>query len=436
MAALSCCTTPAAIAQQTVEALPRILDYLQTRGDTIVPLSTLLGHDARRLDAAGRTRAAIAHPFRSAAPGFAIFHAREEFLWAFMIVATALVVLRTLIVIWLAARFRRGSRRRILAGADQRGHRCLQRGKVIAETLRAVLATDYAGADGSAWSWTMARAIRRPPKWKRSRGDDPRVRLLRQENRGKARACSAALARVQHEIVVFLDADTHCQRDTLRACSSAVCATSASARFRVTRKSATCAVSSRDARRWNTPAASISIGAPTRAGIASRLFPARSARCASRHRRVPAASASTRWPKTPISPWPCTSGDNRIVYVPDAIAWTEAPETVRTLARQRFRWAYGTLQCLWKHRDMVFNWSYRALGWFSLPSVWFFQIILVALTPHGRFFPARFAPIRRLARGAAVRRRLSRHGRDPGHARLHSGARIRFCAPGGFCRCA
>src|SRR5882724_8391831 len=71
----------------------------------------------------------------------------------------------------------------------------------------------------------------------------------------------------------------------------------------------------------------------------------------------------------------------RIVYVPQAIGWTEAPESVRTLARQRFRWAYGTLQCLWKHRDMIFNWNYRALGWFSLPSVWFFQIILVAVTP-------------------------------------------------------
>src|SRR5260370_2048662 len=72
----------------------------------------------------------------------------------------------------------------------------------------------------------------------------------------------------------------------------------------------------------------------------------------------------------------------RIVYVHGAIGWTEAPESVRTLARQRFRWAYGTLQCLWKHRDMVFNWNYRALGWFSLPSVWFFQIILVAVTPR------------------------------------------------------
>jgi peptidoglycan-N-acetylglucosamine deacetylase len=61
----------------------------------------------------------------------------------------------------------------------------------------------------------------------------------------------------------------------------------------------------------------------------------------------------------------------RIAYVSDAIAWTEAPETFATPARQRSRWAYGTLQCLWKHRDMVFNLNYRALDWLSLPSIWF-----------------------------------------------------------------
>src|SRR5204863_9182177 len=67
----------------------------------------------------------------------------------------------------------------------------------------------------------------------------------------------------------------------------------------------------------------------------------------------------------------------RSVYVPGAVAWTEAPETVRTLSRQRFRWAHGHLQCLWKHRHMVCNWRDRGLDWFSLPSIWFCQIILV-----------------------------------------------------------
>jgi cellulose synthase/poly-beta-1,6-N-acetylglucosamine synthase-like glycosyltransferase len=70
-----------------------------------------------------------------------------------------------------------------------------------------------------------------------------------------------------------------------------------------------------------------------------------------------------------------------ICYAPRAVAWTEAPETIRTFAKQRFRWAFGTLQCLWKHRDMLFDGKYRALGWFSLPSAWFFNILLVALGP-------------------------------------------------------
>ena len=113
----------------------------------------------------------------------------------------------------------------------------------------------------------------------------------------------------------------------------------------------------------------------------------------------------------------------RIVYVPDAIAWTEAPETVRALTRQRSRWAYGTLQCLWKHRDMVFNWNYRALGWFSLPSIWFFQIILVAVTPMVDLFLLASLPIWRVERGVAVRHHIPGDGRDPRHARLHVGAR-------------
>ena len=76
--------------------------------------------------------------------GFRVYHSIEEFLWAFMIVATALVVVRTLIVIWLAARFRRPPRTNfvepisvVIAAYNEE--------KLIAETLRTLLATDYAG---------------------------------------------------------------------------------------------------------------------------------------------------------------------------------------------------------------------------------------------------------------------------------------------------
>src|SRR5438477_3201390 len=76
--------------------------------------------------------------------GFRIYHALEEFLWAFMIVATALVVIRTLIVIWLAYRFRR-SPRSDFAGPISIVIAAFNEGKVIADTLRSLLATDYKG---------------------------------------------------------------------------------------------------------------------------------------------------------------------------------------------------------------------------------------------------------------------------------------------------
>jgi cellulose synthase/poly-beta-1,6-N-acetylglucosamine synthase-like glycosyltransferase/peptidoglycan/xylan/chitin deacetylase (PgdA/CDA1 family) len=40
----------------------------------------------------------------------------------------------------------------------------------------------------------------------------------------------------------------------------------------------------------------------------------------------------------------------RVVYAPDAIAWTEAPASLGQLWRQRYRWCYGTMQAMWKHR--------------------------------------------------------------------------------------
>src|SRR3954464_724720 len=129
--------------EQTVEALPRILEYLKTRGDSIVSISTLLGTTRDALMPSTDTKPRTLTHFVSSA-GFRIFHAAEEFLWAFMIVATALVVLRTLTVIWLAARFRRSWPRDfvepisvIVAAFNE--------DKVIAETLRSLLANDYPG---------------------------------------------------------------------------------------------------------------------------------------------------------------------------------------------------------------------------------------------------------------------------------------------------
>jgi cellulose synthase/poly-beta-1,6-N-acetylglucosamine synthase-like glycosyltransferase/peptidoglycan/xylan/chitin deacetylase (PgdA/CDA1 family) len=362
---------------QTVEALPRILDWLHTRGDTIVPLSTLLGTSRDAVMPLIQPAARSVTQIVSSA-GFRVYHAIEEFLWSFLIVATALVVARTLVVIWLAYRFRRLAKQDfntpvsiVMAAYNE--------GKVIGGTLKSLLDTDYSGEfeiivvdDGSA-DETSAEVERVAEM-------DPRVRLLRQENRGKARALQRALNSVRHEIVVFIDADTHFQRDTLRLliepfADEMIGAVSGHAKVgnlrtfiaRCQSLEYTCGfnLDRRAYTRWNcitvVPGA---ISAIRKAAIDE----------------AGGLSLQTLAEDTDLT-LALHKDRQRIVYVPQAIAWTEAPESVRTLARQRFRWAYGTLQCLWKHRDMIFNWNYRALGWFSLPSVWFFQIILVAVTP-------------------------------------------------------
>ena len=362
---------------QTVEALPRILDWLHTRGDTIVPLSTLLGttRDAVMPSVQGNAQS-LSRLVSST--GFRVYHSIEQFLWAFMIVATALVVVRTLIVIWLAYRFRRGPKTDfaepisvVIAAYNEE--------KVIAETLRTLLATDYKGeievvvVDDGSRDHTAAEV-------ERVASTEARVRLLQQENHGKARALQRGLAAARNGIVVFIDADTQCQRDTLPRllepfADARIGAVSGHAKVgnlrtfiaRCQALEYTCGfnLDRRAYNRWNC----ITVVPGAISAIRKDAI-----------NEAGGLSLQTLAEDTDLT-LSLHKHQQRILYVPDAIAWTEAPESVRTLARQRSRWAYGTLQCLWKHRDMVFNWNYRALGWFSLPSVWFFQIILVAVTP-------------------------------------------------------
>jgi cellulose synthase/poly-beta-1,6-N-acetylglucosamine synthase-like glycosyltransferase len=64
----------------------------------------------------------------------------------------------------------------------------------------------------------------------------------------------------------------------------------------------------------------------------------------------------------------------KVVYSPDAVGYTEAPETVRGFIRQRVRWMYGTLQTVWKHRSLTFRPRYGALGFYTIPSIYIFQM--------------------------------------------------------------
>ena len=71
----------------------------------------------------------------------------------------------------------------------------------------------------------------------------------------------------------------------------------------------------------------------------------------------------------------------RVVYVEDARAWTEAPSSLRALWRQRYRWSYGTLQAVWKHRAAMWRRGESRIGRRGLPYLVLFQITLPLLAP-------------------------------------------------------
>ncbi|MEO3745019.1 bifunctional polysaccharide deacetylase/glycosyltransferase family 2 protein [Plantactinospora sp. B5E13] len=84
----------------------------------------------------------------------------------------------------------------------------------------------------------------------------------------------------------------------------------------------------------------------------------------------------------------------RVPYEGRAIAWTEAPATLRQLWRQRYRWCYGTLQAMWKHRRSVREQGAGGrLGRRALPYLTVFQVLLPLTAPavdvfavYGLFF--------------------------------------------------
>jgi cellulose synthase/poly-beta-1,6-N-acetylglucosamine synthase-like glycosyltransferase len=75
------------------------------------------------------------------------------------------------------------------------------------------------------------------------------------------------------------------------------------------------------------------------------------------------------------SPW-------RVVYAPDAIAWTEAPSSLRQLWRQRYRWSYGTMQAMWKHRRAVIEHGPSGrFGRYCLTYLALFHVLLPLIAP-------------------------------------------------------
>ena len=369
--------------QATLEALPRIIHELRGRGFKFVPVSTL----------GGWTRDQVMPPLppsesiftRTDTVAFLLLSTAGWLLqWAFLIgiilgLGRLLVIGTLALAQWLRSR----RREREHAGEQYEPFVSIivpayNEEFVIEATIRSLLNSDYDNLeiivvdDGSQ---------DRTSEVVRERfAEEPLVRLFTEANAGKSTALNFGLRHAQGEVIVALDADTQFPAHTIRAL----------ARRFVDPQTGAVAGNAKVGNRINIVTRWQALEYITSQNMDRRAFA--SLNCIT---VVPGAVGA--WRKDLIEKCGGFSSDTlaedqdltlqirklgyKIGYEETAIGWTEAPQTLRMLAKQRFRWAYGTLQCLWKHRDAMFRPGYGALGFVAMPNVWIFQILFPLISP-------------------------------------------------------
>jgi cellulose synthase/poly-beta-1,6-N-acetylglucosamine synthase-like glycosyltransferase/spore germination protein YaaH/peptidoglycan/xylan/chitin deacetylase (PgdA/CDA1 family) len=364
---------------RTVQALPRIIDGLRAKGYEFVSVSSLLG----------QTRAQVMPPLTheewlmARADAF-IF---DAFRWfrlgiAFIFMSGILLVSGRALIIGLLAL----AEKLRPAPEDHPEYQpqvsviipAYNEESVIVDTVRSALTSNYSKLeivivdDGS---------IDRTAELVRGNfGHDPRVRLLLQANRGKPAALNNALREVTGEIVVSIDADTMVDSEVIpllvrHFADPKVGAVAGNVKVMNRNRWLT---------RWQALEYITSQNLEKRAFDLLNCIPV-----------VPGAAGA--WRANLLRGTGGFSGDTvaedtdltltirrngwKILYDEDAIARTEVPDTVEALIRQRFRWTFGTLQAVWKHRDAVGKPRYGTLGWVAIPNIFLFQILLPLVSP-------------------------------------------------------
>ncbi|HXD23538.1 MAG TPA: glycosyltransferase, partial [Gemmatimonadaceae bacterium] len=250
---------------------------------------------------------------------------------------------------------------------------------VIVQTVQSLLAQKYDGAlhvivvdDGSPDD-TFANA-------ERAFRGDPRVTVLSKPNGGKASALNYGISHSTEEIVVCLDADTQFEPETIAELVAPL------ARPEVGAVAGNAKVGNRVnlVTRWQALEYVTSQNLDRRAfSLLNCITVIPGAVGAWRRSALVEAGGFTH--DTLAEDQDLTIAIRKhghvIAYAERAIAWTEAPDTLSTLSRQRFRWSFGTLQCAWKHKDALFRRKYGTLGSVALPNTWLFGLLLTALSP-------------------------------------------------------
>ncbi|NKJ42799.1 MULTISPECIES: glycosyltransferase [unclassified Novosphingobium] len=370
---------------QTVAALPRIIEQLQAQGYRFVPVSTLAG--MKRDDVMPVVKGWDLVAVQLDIGIFAVLAAALATLnWTFFF-AIALGTLRALGLTGLALfPQRRVDLPWLNRAPDVPPYQprvtviipAYNEERVIEASVHRILASTYPALsvivadDGSkdATSQIVTDAF----------GGDPRVTLMTLVNGGKASALNRALAAADGEIIVALDADTQFEPETIGKL----------VRWFEKPEIGAVAGNAKVGNRVNLVTRWQAVEYVTAQNIERRALTRFDAIMV-----VPGAVGA--WRREALNdvggyPEDTLAEDQdltiaiqrhgwKVAYDEDAVAWTEAPETLRALGKQRFRWAFGTLQCLWKHRAVVAQQRPSGLAFIGIPQAWLFQIAFAIASP-------------------------------------------------------
>ncbi len=365
---------------RTVAALPGLIDTLRARGYRLVSVAELAGMSPQQaMPLSGR------NPLELTLDriGFGFVHGLEVCMETLFISAIVLGLARLAFLGTLALWHRftnkpppkldptTGPLVSVLIP-------CFNEEKVIVASTARILRSDWTNIevlvldDGSTDG--TADEVRR------AFADDPRVRLLSFENAGKAHALNRGLALTKGDIIVALDADTLFPKDTIGLL----------ARWFADPRIGAVAGNALVGNRLNMVTRWQALEYVTAQNLERRALDALGAVTV-----VPGAvGAWRREALEALGGYPAdTLAEDQdltiavqragwlVDFDPDARAYTEAPDTINGLLKQRFRWSFGTLQCLWKHRPGLFDPHRPVLGFFALPQIWLFQIFLTVAAP-------------------------------------------------------
>jgi cellulose synthase/poly-beta-1,6-N-acetylglucosamine synthase-like glycosyltransferase/peptidoglycan/xylan/chitin deacetylase (PgdA/CDA1 family) len=211
--------------------------------------------------------------------------------------------------------------------------------------------------------------------------DLDRVTLIRKENGGKPSALNAGIGAARYETLVLVDGDTVFTPNTLRELVKPFGDPEVGA------VSGNTKVANRDGLlgAWQHLEYVMGFNLDRRMFDVLQCMPTVPGAIGAFRRaaveRVGGISDDTLAEDTDLTMALCRDGW-RVVYAPNAMAWTEAPATLTQLWRQRYRWCYGTLQSMWKHRRSVIEDGQAGkLGRRGLPYLLLFQVLLPLTAP-------------------------------------------------------